>query len=213
MIWGLHGAVGMAEDYWEDFCGVRGIRGVDLWDFLRKGEISLEEAGARVAKMAEDGDTLVGYSMGARIALHALEGRNWERVILISGHPGLENEDEKRQRRANDQNWAQRVMEGSWEGFLEQWNGQAILPPVKWGDRKLLEGRREEIARSFRCWSLGRQQRKEVPGDVEWLVGEWDLKFRRLAPAGAVVVPGCGHRVPWEAAGRWWPEACSQAPR
>jgi len=99
MIWGLHGAVGMAED-WDVFGE---IQGVDLWSFLKEGEMSLDEAGQKVAEMASDGDTLVGYSMGGRIALHALGKRQWKKVIIVSAHPGLESAHQERLK--NDECW------------------------------------------------------------------------------------------------------------
>ncbi len=191
MIWALHGAVGMAED-WAPFP----VQGIDLWQFLEDGECSLAEAGERIAALAQDGDTLIGYSMGGRLALHTLGHRCWKKVILVSAHPGLESG--QAERLATDQEWAKKA-EGDWDEFLREWNGQAILPPVRWGDREKLAARRKEIARSFRAWSLGRQQRfTDFPPSVSWVVGENDAKFRALAPAHATVIPGVGHRAPWE---------------
>ncbi len=191
MIWALHGAVGMAED-WHNF----NVRGIDLWSLLQDGEMSLSEAGKKIAAMTSDGDTLVGYSMGGRLALHTMAHRHWKQVILISTHPGLRAGHEERL--VSDEAWAQKA-EGDWEQFLMDWNAQAILPEVSWGDRGQLKARQEEIARSFRCWSLGRQERfDDFPESVTWVVGERDSKFRNLAPADAIVVPDAGHRVPWE---------------
>lgn len=204
--WALHGAVGMAEDWtpWAD----EGVVGVDLWQVLADGGDSLEKAAELVAERAQDGDFLVGYSMGGRIALQALELRDWGGVSVISAHPGLETEEEKQARLAHDGRWAKKAERGDWGDFLRDWNAQAVLDPVEgWGDRALLEERRELVARSFRCWSLGRQKRTFLPDrqggiweKVRWFVGERDEKFCRLAPCWAKKVPRAGHRVPWEVA-------------
>jgi len=198
MIWGLHGAVGMAED-WNTF---KGVRGIDLWSFLESGEISLEEAGARVAAMANDGDVLVGYSMGGRIALHALEKRQWSKVVIVSAHPGLESGHAERIE--SDMLWGEKALL-NWSEFLAEWNGQGVLegPEPAWGDRRKLEERAREISRSFFCWSLGRQRRmSKFPGTVEWVVGEKDFKFASLARGlegvKLSVFSDAGHRVPWE---------------
>jgi len=198
MIWGLHGAVGMAED-WDVFGE---IQGVDLWSFLKEGEMSLDEAGQKVAEMASDGDTLVGYSMGGRIALHALGKRQWKKVIIVSAHPGLESAHQERLK--NDERWAGRAL-GDWDRFLEEWNSQGVFSGSvpDWGDRIRLRSRAQEVARSFRCWSLGTQRRfEEFEGPVTWVVGARDEKFVTLAGqlegVDLVVVSGAGHRVPWE---------------
>ncbi|MGJ8696078.1 MAG: alpha/beta fold hydrolase [Verrucomicrobiaceae bacterium] len=205
MIHCLHGAVGMAED-WKSL----GHEGVDLWNLLEEGECSLAEAGERIAEGAEDGDRLMGYSMGGRIALHALlSGRcEWKEAVIYSAHPGLLEGREERVE--TDERWA-RLAEEDWGRFLEEWNGQGILGgEPDWGDRLKLVERRKEVARSFRCWSLGRQEDLRsrlgaIRCPVRWVVGEKDEKFVRLAeevvpliPEGRLeVVRGAGHRVPW----------------
>ena len=69
MIHALHGAVGMAGD-WEGI--LPQARMWNLWTLLERGEVSLAEAGDMIASEAQDGDSLIGYSMGGRLALHAL---------------------------------------------------------------------------------------------------------------------------------------------
>jgi len=163
MIHALHGAVGMAED-WSGFP----VHGIDLWELLEGRPISLEAAGQKIAEAASDGDTLLGYSMGGRLALHAMAYRRWKKVILVSTHPGLIADHEERLRQ--DEQWAQKA-EGDWDQFLTEWNAQTILPPVSWGEREKLRSRKYEISQSFRSWSLGSQKR---------------------------FTPDSGHRVPWE---------------
>ena len=155
---------------------------------------------------------LVGYSMGARLALHGLlDGGPWDAAVLVAPHPGLESEAERAARRESDAEWAGRALTGDWREFLTLWNAQAVLadsgrlPPVS-------DLRRREIARSFMDWSLGAQEPLwerlgEIQCPVLWCAGEQDVKFRALAeralpllPRGELwVAPGAGHRAPWDA--------------
>ena len=114
--WCLHGAVGMAAD-WRGFAknlaasGI-GSRAVDLWRFLDCGPMSLAEfakalnaeAGGEVFRGS--GRALAGYSMGGRLALHALleSGHPWQAAVIVSGHPGLESD--RSVRRSADTAWA-----------------------------------------------------------------------------------------------------------
>ncbi|HSC03660.1 MAG TPA: alpha/beta fold hydrolase, partial [Solirubrobacteraceae bacterium] len=55
-----------------------------------------------LAGLAPERFTLVGYSMGGRIALHAALafGARIERLVLIGASPGLADPDERKARRA-----------------------------------------------------------------------------------------------------------------
>lgn len=208
MIHVLHGAVGMPED-WEKV--LPHAQAWNLWEMLSIDERSLAEAGEIIARGSADGDTLVGYSMGGRIALHAiLSGQcRWKEAVIISAHPGLR--DGKAERLKSDAAWAE-LATSDWPAFIREWNSQSVLsgPEPDWPDRAALESRQEEVSRSFRCWSLGAQEdlrpylsRIECP--VRWIVGEEDKNFLSLArevvplipKATLEVIPATGHRVPW----------------
>lgn len=209
MIHALHGAVGMADD-WKEL--LPEARMWNLWTLLGKGEISLAEAGELIATEAQDGDALIGYSMGGRLALHALLSKKcqWGSAVIISAHPGLK--DGRAARLESDQKWAS-LAENDWSLFLEKWNAQSVLsgPNPDWPDRAELLSHQHEVAKSFRCWSLGSQEDlrlrlSEITCPVRWVVGEQDKKFTKLAReavplilnASLEVIPGVGHRVPWE---------------
>ena len=209
MIRCLHGAAGMADD-WARF-GPH-YHGVDLWCYLEKDDLTLEEAGQKMAQDSRPGDTLVGYSMGGRLALHALLSGacDFGEAVIISAHPGLSAGREERL--VADERWA-RLAESDWPLFLEKWNSQPVLEgnPPQWGDRSQLAPRASEVGKSFRLWSLGAQddlrpRLSQISCPVRWLVGEHDLKFLDLArevidliPQGRLeIVPGAGHRVPWD---------------
>jgi 2-succinyl-6-hydroxy-2,4-cyclohexadiene-1-carboxylate synthase len=228
--WCLHGAVGMAAD-WRGFAknlaaAAIGSRAVDLWRFLECCPLPLTdfakalnaEAGGEVFR--GNGRALLGYSMGGRLALHALLEKDhpWQAAVIISAHPGLESEQERAARRAGDTEWATQALAGNWQKFLDSWNAQPVLgdtPPRDPQASGSLVMRRREIARSFVDWSLGAQQTlwerlPEITVPVLWIAGENDPKFLALAEravaqiprATLAVAPGSGHRVPWEA-GDW----------
>jgi len=225
MMWCLHGAVGMASD-WEAFRREMGgagheVAAVDLWSYLDRGPLTLEEFGLRFSRRVEAGDddpVLVGYSMGGRLGLHALlaASASWKAAVIVSAHPGLTRERDRILRMGEDARWAARALHGDWAGFLEDWHNRAVLgtPPPEFDDRGRLEPRREAVARSFMEWSLGKQddlrprlRRVECP--VLWVTGSRDGKFTALGEVAAaqlrhgcaLVVPAAGHRVPWEAPG------------
>ena len=226
--WCLHGAVGMAAD-WRELAkslapaGVS-TRAVDLWRFLDCCPMSLPDFGKALnaeasGEISRSGSNraLLGYSMGGRLALHSLlaQPHPWQAAIIVSAHPGLENEADRAARRSTDIAWATQTLTGNWQQFLDAWNGQSVLGPTLMRDPQAsgsLVMRRREIARSFVDWSLGAQEPlwhrlAEISIPVLWIAGENDAKFLALAqravsltPAAQLVIaPACGHRVPWEA--------------
>jgi 2-succinyl-6-hydroxy-2,4-cyclohexadiene-1-carboxylate synthase len=230
--WLLHGAVGMAAD-WRAFAkrlaeAKTGSRAVDLWRFLECQPLPLTDFGPALNAEASGevsrgtGRALLGYSMGGRLALHALLEKNhpWQAAVIVSAHPGLESDAEREARRASDAAWASMALAGNWQEFLTKWNAQPLLggpmrDPQASGS---LVMRRREIARSFVDWSLGAQQPlwerlHEITVPVLWVAGENDAKFRALAEravsliprATLAIAPGAGHRVPWET-GDWLAE-------
>ncbi|MEM9235255.1 MAG: alpha/beta fold hydrolase [Verrucomicrobiota bacterium] len=203
-IWCLHGAMGTAEDWRGLAVPGWAVKRVDLWRFLDCCPLSLAEFGAalnREAAATEGRKVLLGYSMGGRLALHALlelerdapptdwSGTlqpRWDAAVVVSAHPGL---DEGREaRRATDAEWAAMALKGDWGEFLAKWEGQSVLSGAAkgLGDRRNLEPRRQAVARSFMDWSLGVQEAltdrvEEIDCPLLWVAGERDAKFRELA--------------------------------
>ncbi len=228
--WLLHGAVGLAAD-WRDTGAAlaargTGTRAVDLWRFLDCRPMPLPEFGKALSAEAAgevtrgSGRVLCGYSMGGRLALHALlaDASPWQGAVIVSAHPGLEDADERAARLAADADLAARALAGDWAAFLDDWNSQPVLAGGAVGDggdphrrAARLRQRRREIARSFLDWSLGAQEPLwdrlagiRIP--VLWITGAEDPKFTALAGRAAAIMPdarhlvidGAGHRVPWQ---------------
>jgi 2-succinyl-6-hydroxy-2,4-cyclohexadiene-1-carboxylate synthase len=227
MIWLLHGAFGLAED-WQDTIPVLEAAGyecraVDLWRYLAEDHLSLDEWARifchEVAVAGAQRNVLLGYSMGGRLALHALlaEPSFWQAGVIVSAHPGLQDEDEKLKRMASDAEWAGQILTEDFPNLLSRWDNQAVLGSDRASERGedprlSLEKRHHALARSFMDWSLGKQRdlkaemsALEMP--IMWLTGEADEKFTKLAETTMPallkgehrVISAAGHRVPWQA--------------
>ncbi|XP_078159011.1 protein PHYLLO, chloroplastic-like [Carex rostrata] len=65
---------------------------------------------------------LVGYSMGARIALHmALNSDKIKGAVIISGSPGLKEESNRKIHQAIDKSRAKLLISHGLHNFLETW--------------------------------------------------------------------------------------------
>lgn len=203
----------MAED-WRGF-GVPGwgVKRVDLWRFLDCCPMGMHEFGRALNQEAAavgGARVLLGYSMGGRLALHALlRDHTWDAAVVVSAHPGLEDAGKRAARREMDAGWAAMALKKPWQGFLHAWNGQQVLAAGERGscatglvmaDRRSLEPRRASVARSFIDWSLGAQEPllerlREVGCPSLWVAGERDGKFRGLAEEASRRVAGAGFRA------------------
>ncbi len=181
-----------------------GVEGADLWEW---------DGGFERVELGADVDTVIGYSMGGRLALHALD--QVKAAVIVSAHTGLLTGHH--QRLASDLLWAEKARTMDWAAFLSEWHAQAVFAGEGFEpDRSRLEPRREAIATAFDRWSLGRQSDllpslRDVEIPVLWINGAEDERFCKLGaeacaalPRGEhVVLAGCGHRVPWQAPERF----------
>jgi 2-succinyl-6-hydroxy-2,4-cyclohexadiene-1-carboxylate synthase len=194
-------------------------RAVDLWRFLECQPMPLTDFGKALNADASgqifrgSGRALVGYSMGGRLALHALleKPHPWQSAVIIGAHPGLESSAERESRSGQDATWASKALLSHWQQFLTEWDAQPLLTSTHTRDTATTQSmmlRRREIARSFVDWSLGTQQPlwdrlPEITIPVLWIVGDKDAKFRAIAEravqqlphATLAIAPNSGHRV------------------
>ena len=163
--------------------------------------------------------TLVGYSMGGRIALHAALAlrERVERLVLIGASPGLADADARAARRAADERLADELQTLSIDEFARRWAQTPVLAGVSGevaarahADR--LRSTPAGLARSLRGLGTGAlpslwERLGELTLPVTLVTGERDRKFTAIAvemaallpDAEQVVVPGVGHAVHLEA--------------
>lgn len=173
-------------------------------------DVDLAGAGIELAD-ASGGGVLVGYSMGARIALHAIlaEPDCASSVVLISGTAGIVDDAARSARRAADAALAARIVELGTEAFIEEWLAQPMFSrlPRSDADRALrATNRPESLARSLLRLGQGAQEPLwdrlgRIARPVTAVAGSEDPRYADEAVriAGAVqrgcsaVIAGAGH--------------------
>lgn len=183
---------------------------------------SFEDEVARLSRLIQANRSgslhLIGYSLGARVALGLAAAIPVDRLTLISGRDGLTDATERAQRVEQDELWAARLDacsdEKSFAEFLTQWDAQPIFQTrTKAADSPDLARRLahdpQRLAAALRALSLGRMPvyAPRVKCDrVDVIAGSRDEKFSVLAAplatslnATLTVTPHKGHDLPREA--------------
>jgi len=210
----IHGFMGLPCD-WDD------VRAA-LTEFETSGvEIGLapdwQSSVRQLAKAIPSRSILVGYSMGARLAL-GVATESPEKVaglIFVSGNPGLETLQAREQRREADERVAARIEVEPLLQFLTDWYRGSVFAALP------EELRRLEIATKLvrpsshwpailRTNSVSQQPNywprlKELTMPTLVVAGELDEKYRKIAQRiqqecsspklSAKVVRNCGHIV------------------
>lgn len=153
---------------------------------------------------------LIGYSMGARLALGIalLHPDAVRTLVLESGSPGLATEAERAARRALDEALAARIEQHGIVAFVEEWErlplwvSQQRLPETV---RQRLRAQRlrntpSGLATSLRGMGTGAQPsywddlpRLSIPTLL--ITGELDAKFTAIAQAMCARCPAMIHRI------------------
>jgi 2-succinyl-6-hydroxy-2,4-cyclohexadiene-1-carboxylate synthase len=212
MFYALHGFLGLPDDWNQVMPDANAVDilassspsdkiGLDEW---------AEKFNAAIAKKSEN-NILIGYSLGGRLAMHALikNPSLWKGAILVSTHPGLKTNQERQKRLIQDEIWAKRFEVEPWDTLMTAWNAQQIFSSNTM-NRLEHNYSRGFLANILRFWSLGHQhdlsqQLKELPIPILWIAGEKDMQYSEQAhglsfsnPDSEVwIAPNSGHRVPW----------------
>lgn len=172
-------------------------------------QLLMEAAAARAGSSPVD---LCGYSLGARIALHAALAHPEQigRLVLIGATGGLEDDARRATRHAADEELA-RALEDSGDvaAFIERWLASPMfrrLDPEQAGVAERLRNTAAGLASSLRTTGTGSQAPvwllvRSLPMPVLLVAGADDARFVRAAlrladaiPAATVsLVPGAGH--------------------
>jgi 2-succinyl-6-hydroxy-2,4-cyclohexadiene-1-carboxylate synthase len=183
------------------------------------GGPALMEAGAdfdvtvdtMAKQLPNDGPVhLVGYSMGARLAL-ALAIRHPNRVrtaLLVGGTPGIED-DVKRQKRARwDQRQAEHIRAEGVEKFIDRWQALPMFASQEHLSAEVLAAQRrqrEQNTANGLAWAMEILGQGAMPSywealetcevPLRLLTGRWDTKYCEIAKRMANVAPNAGHRI------------------
>ena len=187
--------------------------------------VSLEAVLVELDALAPHRFTLVGYSQGGRVALHAALAmpERVARLVLIGASPGIAAAEARAERRAADETLAAWMETVPIEEFVSRWAQTPVLadqsPAVRAAvNADRLHNTTDGLAAALRGLGTGTlpslwDRLGDVSVPVELIVGERDAKFRATAEAMATlipdarlhVVPGAGHAVhleePWAVAG------------
>jgi len=183
----------------------------------------------RIGSAGEWPTDLIGYSMGARLALHfaAAYPERVRRLVLESGSPGLATARERTARRAADADLAAQLRERGIDWFVEHWESQPLfasrsrLAPDVLATLRALRLRNDPRSLAAALDGLGPgvlPSLWERLGHIETptllVVGALDTKYVDIAErmaeamprARLAIVPGVGHTVHQEARDRWLAE-------
>jgi 2-succinyl-6-hydroxy-2,4-cyclohexadiene-1-carboxylate synthase len=163
--------------------------------------------------------TVVGYSMGGRLALYLSlhYPDRFHKGILESASPGLNKRVQRLARISHDEKLASELESVPLAKFLRKWYSQPIFESLKRhpGFPYLLKSRQGNIPAgltlSLRYMGTGKQPSQwarlrynRVP--LLFLTGELDAKFRAIASRMEMMCPysrmkiiaGCGHNIHFE---------------
>lgn len=133
---------------------------------------------------------LVGYSMGARLALRVPKEKIAS-LTLLSVHPGLKTEEEKKERLKKDTEWAELLLQLPIDEFLKRWYNQPIFQPFCPDLTMRKQQNVHNLSRALLHYSLAHQPFTPIEGA---LIGARDEKFLRLHK-NPIVIPDAGHMI------------------
>jgi 2-succinyl-6-hydroxy-2,4-cyclohexadiene-1-carboxylate synthase len=141
----------------------------------------------------------VGYSMGARFALHAALAplHQIQQLVLIGATPGIDDDQERAERRTLDEHRAASIETDGVDVFLDAWLAMPMFARLPVDDDGLAQRRRNTaagLASSLRLAGTGSQtslwgRLGEIEMPVLLLAGELDTKFVEIGQRMAALLP------------------------
>ncbi|WP_206911819.1 2-succinyl-6-hydroxy-2,4-cyclohexadiene-1-carboxylate synthase [Enterococcus sp. DIV0840] len=140
--------------------------------------------------------SLLGYSMGARVALGFtyLFPQKIHQLVLESGSPGLQSMSERIMRKRSDEHLAGFIMSHPIEAFVDKWEKLSLFDSQKRLSSKIQETLRQErlsqqvFGLACSLWYMGTgvqpdfwQELDKIKIPTLVIVGELDLKFQHIA--------------------------------
>lgn len=159
---------------------------------------------------------LVGYSMGARLALAAYLAKpeRFSRALLLSGAPTAQANREEWEKL-----WVEKFVTQPWPELETAWQDQAVFAGDQPQARRREEHLREALGQALLNWSprqhpFGLEDLRRLPESVQFAYGALDQKYLEVAKTlqelpvrGQItLIPNAGHRLPTDASdfiARW----------
>jgi 2-succinyl-5-enolpyruvyl-6-hydroxy-3-cyclohexene-1-carboxylate synthase/2-succinyl-6-hydroxy-2,4-cyclohexadiene-1-carboxylate synthase len=177
------------------------------------GSWTFDQRLSEIASRVDDGDAVVGYSMGGRLALRAALRRpaRFGALVLVGASPGIEDPEERQVRKRADDELADWIEDHTIEEFAERWASQPVFatqPP------ELVEAQRpgrlshdpRKLAQLLRSGGQGTfepvwNELERIDCPVLAVAGELDTRYadaayriaERVKYGRARLVPGAGH--------------------
>jgi 2-succinyl-6-hydroxy-2,4-cyclohexadiene-1-carboxylate synthase len=132
---------------------------------------------------------LAGYSLGGRLALHAMKENPelYGNAIFVSTNPGLQRDKDKEERAKNDLQWSEKFLTTPWAELMKAWNAQPVFRDSL-SEPLRLEAcyDRRKLAQALLEWSLAQQEDfrdfiVQRGAQILWVSGEKDIKFASQA--------------------------------
>lgn len=138
--------------------------------------------------------TIVGYSLGGRIALDYARTQNDTRLtalLLESSHTGLLSEEAKESRLMQDHSWAKKFATQHITDTLYEWYDQEIFSDLSDRKKEALVDKRSDnygvpLANTLLATSLGKQNNalpylQKTDLNILYCFGSKDKKFKKVA--------------------------------
>ena len=142
---------------------------------------------------------IVGYSMGARVALYfgVRYPESCTKLLLESGSPGLEDSSDRLERRGSDEAMAVRLETEDFKDFLEDWYSRPLFETLENSEEMIAlreSNDPRELARSLRGMGTGVQPSlwgsiPELKVPVLAIAGALDGKYVEIANRMSVLMP------------------------
>lgn len=152
---------------------------------------------------------IVGYSMGARLALNAIianPGR-FAGALLMSGAAFIGKED-LQARAVWEELWRERFESQPWRELETAWQEQSVFTHSDTSARRHSEKLREVLPLSLTNWSVtkhpfDKEHVRRLGPSVQWAFGALDQKYLEMAKTlqdlpvqGQItIIPNSGHRL------------------
>ena len=164
----------------------------------------LAQLEAALEGLGVDRCDLVGYSMGARVALSLTVSRPQfvRNLALIGGPPGLTDEPQRSARRESDTELANFIATNGVEAFVDRWMALPLFnSQERLGEKALANARTQRLANdpvglanSLKGMGTGSMpplfaDLADVAQPTWWIHGEEDSKFAAFAQAAATAMP------------------------